>query len=342
MAVAALLAACPAHAKSKVGRLVERLESARGEEQFRLVAALGRSGSHDALKPLLGLFDYRKAKPKVSLAVIEALGALKDKGAVSSLVSAWDYAESVKLRGEVPGPIQAMRAAIVESLGLIGEKRTADLILRALGDDDPLVSRRAIEACARLKERRSVELLIQLMEREGEVGWAACEALGEIGDNKAKSFLQRGLKSEDPFAQAAAAYSLARMGDKDARGTLKSLMIGADAVKPALRAAYYLARLDEDAGFDQLLRTVHDRKSALREAAADFLGKTGNRKVVNYLIESLGSGQDPALRLLCVRALGGIGGPKAVHSLYRASEDKDANLAAAARAALTGLGEFDD
>ena len=59
------------------------------------------------------------------------------------------------------------------------------------------------------------------------------------------------------------------------------------------------------------------------------------------LIECLDKSEDPALRLLAVRALGELGGVRAVFALNKVKNDGDPAVRTAARMALNDLGELD-
>ncbi|MBI5625303.1 MAG: HEAT repeat domain-containing protein [Elusimicrobia bacterium] len=343
LVLAPLLAPVPVLAKGRVERLAGQLEAVRDadtDERLRLVAALGRSGDDEALAPLLKQFRFRKDKPAVSAAVALALGRLADRGAVGSLLECWDHLESLRLRGELSPAFQRLRSAVLEALGLIGDKKASPVVLAALADEDDAVALAAIEATARLKERKAVDSLMGLAGSDPRFIASVYEALGEIKDSRARPVLLRGAKGDDPSAAAAASYALIRMGDGSGKEALRKLVVEGQG-KAALKAAFYLAKLDESEGVDKLLAVLHDQDSAFRASAAAYLAQAGNRKAVGPAAETLERSKDPELRRLCVTVLAGVGGPKAVHALSRASEDEDASVAGAARAGLADLGEGD-
>lgn len=341
-ALLSFLAVLPAHAEKRVEMLSLLLESAKGPEQVRLISALGRTDSADAVKPLLKQFQFRAGRPAVSLAVIRALGRLGRKEAVGPLTDAWDHLESLKLRGGLsPGQAQ-MRAAIVEALGRVNDGKGTALVLAAVGDDDPAVSAKAVEACGRLREKKAVPLLLDLAEREPGSGDGVYEALGEINDSRARPLLEKAAKGDDPAAMAQASFALARMGDRFRREDLRKAMTAGGGGREALLPAFYLARLDEKDGLDHLVALARDRQSPLAETAAALLARSANAGAVPPMSETLGKSQEPFLRLLAVKVLSGVGGPKAESALAEAARDRDAQVAAAARAALAELGGYDD
>ena len=153
--------------------------------------------------------------------------------------------------------------------------------------------------------------------------------------------LERGAKGDDPFAAAAASYGLVRMGVRGSLEVLKKAAAAEQTGKPELMAAFYLARLDEDDGVDMLIAVLRQKDSPLAGTAAGHLANAGNRRAVAPAVDLLENSKDSGQRLLCVRVLAGVGGPKAVHALDRAAKDSDAGVAKAARAALAELGEED-
>lgn len=321
---------------------IKDLPGARLEAQLWIINALGHSESSRAGEALLSLFDVRKGSPRQSAAIVGALGLLKEEKAVEPLITAWDYLDSLRLRAELPGQLQTLRAAIIEALGRIKDKRAEPLVLRALSDEDGLVVQRAAEAAGRLSVRKAFEPLVELLARGGDIAQSAYEALGEMKDERADAALTRGLKGEDLFVRASAAYALARLGKKAGEDTLRKIMRDqAKETSAGVLAAYYMVKLDDSAGFDYLFVVLKMKESPLRAKAALALGKAGNLRAVLPLIECLKDSEDADLRLLAARGLGQLGGTRAVLALNRAKDDRDSAVRAAARMALNDLGEMD-
>lgn len=316
--------------------------AANPAQQQRAVAVLGRLGDVRAVDPLLKLFDVRQAKPALSAEIVRALGRLRDARVVDPLVAAWDYLNSLSLRmgrSELPAHLQVMRAEIIEALGEIGDPRSSQTVLAALADEDPLVVARAAEAAGRLKERRAYEPLVELLNRGGAEGQAAYEALGELKDDRALSILEKNIKSEDMAVEVQAAYALAKMGKKQGEERMRKFMESGSKESPSgVLAAYYMAKLDKEDGIDYLLAVLKNKDGALRAAAAEALGKAGNRKAILPLTELLGK-LDPPLKVIVARGMGQLGGSRAVSALGKLKDDPDYDVRAAARLSLDGLGE---
>lgn len=343
MAVLLVLAG-PAFARTRVKPLIEKLEKAQGPEQIHVVEALGRTGSKDAVSPLLDLFDVRKAPPKLTAALVVALGRLKDERAVDALIGAWDYLNSMRLamESDFPAHLQILRAAVVESLGQIGGARVVPILHDALQDKDQLVVARAAAALGAMRDRDGVDALIQLAARGGNVGQSAVESLADIGDERAISTMQRLLRSEDPKVRAQAAFALVKLGDKEEDGAqeLENLQSSERyELKDRLFAAYYLARLNKREGLDFLTGLLAKGPEPVRELAAQALGRSKNEKAVAPLAEAALRAKDPSLRLMVARGLSEIGGTRAIYSLRRMEEDENQSVRGAAKMALYDLGE---
>ena len=338
LAAGLLLAAVPAGAKTSVNRLLRELSATQGDAQLRVIRALGRSGRSKAAAPLLALFDVRQDSPRRSAAIAEALGKLGARGAAEPLTGAWDYLTGLRQQGELPAQIAVLRRAVVEALGGVGGEAAGRTLLEALSDPDPAVAQGAARGLGLLRERRAAGALSELSSRGGNLGQAACEALGRIGGEQVVPALQRGLRLE-PAQAASAAYGLALMGRKEGRRRLEELLAAPSASGPSgVLAAYYLAKLDRSAGLDFLVRRLESGEEALSLPAAEALGKCGNPRAAAPLAEALGRA-GPALRLVIARGLGELGGPRAALSLKALRDDPDPGVRGAAAIALAELGE---
>lgn len=341
----ALLLLVPAvsSAKVKIKAVAAELESARGARQLQLVRALGRSGNPDAVAPLLKLFDIKKGSPRLSSAIVEALGALEDERAADVLIGAWDYLSSVRLQlgEEMPPQLQVLRAGVVEALGRAGGAKAAGILQGALDDRDPAVVERAVEAFGRRRDKKAVEAIVQLLGRGGNITQAALESLGEIGDERAAAALERAMKSEDLTARIPAAYAFTRLGKPGRSAVAELAAIVEDRrleVRARVLAAHYLARLDDRRGLDFLASLVERGEGNERVLALEALGKCRNPRAVMPLVEAV-ERSDVFQRIVIARGLAFLGGGRAIAALRKLSEDKSQAVRNAARLALVDLGE---
>ncbi|MCX5797602.1 MAG: HEAT repeat domain-containing protein [Elusimicrobia bacterium] len=335
-----LLASAPAAARPSVGRLLKLLPKTQGDGQLRLIRDLGLSGKPKAaVPPLLALLDVRQDSPRRSAVIVEALGRLGDRKAAETLLGAWDYLVGLRQQMDLTAQVQVLRLAVVEALGRVGGEAAGRALMEALSDPNPAVAQAAVRALGTMRERKSVEALAELAGRGGDLGQAACEALGAVGDARGRPALERLLKAENALQAAPAAYGLARLGRKEGVRALEGMLESSLTGDPAARlAAYYLAKLDRSSGLDFLVQLLEAEGGNLQISAAEILGKAGNRRAVLPLTEAIHAAE-PALRLVIAHSLGQLGGARAVLTLKKLKDDDHLAVRAAAAAALAELGE---
>lgn len=345
--LAAALALCccwPAQARPRVKSLARQLKTAKGDDQIRVIEALGRTRRKEAVEPLLAIYDERKNSPRVTAALIDALGELRDERAADALIGTWDFLNSLRLQmqADFPAHLQVLRASVAEALGKAGGARALPVLHDAVQDKDALVVGRAAAALGQLKDRSAVDALLQLSSKGGNIGQSAIESLADIGDERAVPPLERLLAGDDPTLRAEVCYALAKLKDQDEDGERDlSAMITNERLeaKDRLLAAYYLSRLGSRAGLEYLTHLLAKGTESTRALAAQALGRAKNSNAVPPLAEAALRSKDASLRLVIAQSLGQIGGTRAVYTLRRMEDDGNQNVRAAAKQALTDLGE---
>ena len=338
LALIAALAVC-ASAKSAVKRWASELDGADLPRQIVAARMLGRLGEKDGVDPLLNRLDARRCSPRLTAAIVESLGQLKDPKALDGLMGAWDYLNSARLQlgSELPGNLQTLRALVAEAVGEIGTERAAPLLEEAISDKDPLVVQKAALGLGQIRDKNAVEPLLALLAKGGNLAQAGFEALGRLGDPRGTTALLGYLSGEDQGARVEAAYGLS-LTDKKYRDELAKLMREEKLeFQYRILAAYYLAKLDDGAGLDFLGRLAKKSKPGDQAKALEALGKSGRPRAVPLVAEAAQT-PDAAVRLLCAQALGRLGGSKAVAALKRLREDQSQAVRAAAK---QGLDELD-
>lgn len=343
-AFALLLLAAPAPArKPKVKDLVASFEAAKTDERLRLAGTLARMKDKKAVDALIAAFDIKKGNPRESAAIVDALGVAGDSRAVEPLAAAWDYLRSMILQmGELPGHLQVLRWKILEALSRLGGDQAVRTLSEALNENDPRVVEEAVRGLGRLQVRDAVPALQQLAGgATGNLLQSILEALGDIGDKRAVSTLEQAFNNPDKFIEVQASYGLAKLGKKEAVARLASFLKGDPGEdKVGLLAAYYLVKLDKDAGLEHLEAMMKKADSPLSPLAAETLGKTENPRAVLVLVEAL-KAPDPAVRQAVARALVRVGGPRAVTALKKLRADANPGVRSTALNGLADLGEVD-
>lgn len=343
--LAALLLASAAQArKPKVKNLIASFEAAKTDERIRMAGPLGRTKDKKAVDALLLAFDVKRGNPRESAAYVTALGLAGDPRAVEPLSGAWDYLRSMKLQlGELPGHLQVLREKILDSLSRLGGAQAVRILSEALNDSDPRVVEQAVRGLGRLEVRDAVPALQQLAGgATGNLLQSILEALGDIGDKRAFSTLEQAAVNPDKFIEVEASYGLAKLGKKEALARLQGFLAGDPGEqKVGLLAAYYLVKLDRDAGLEHLEKMMMKPDSPLAPLAAETLGKTENPRGVLVLVEAL-KAPDAGVRLAVARALTQLGGPRSVTALKKLRADPNPGVRSAAINGLVELGELDN
>ena len=339
--VFAALTAVSARAKEREKTVLSDFETGKTEDRIRLAPALGRMKDKKAVDALLNAFNIRRANPRETAAIVEALGRAGDPRAVAELAGAEDYLRSMSLQlGDLPAHLQILRGNILEALGRLGGDQAVSILEESVNDKDPRVVEEAVRGLGRLQIKDAIPALQQLAVR-GDMNQTVFEALASIGDKRAASTLEQGLASSDKFVNVEAAYALAVLGRKDMGARLEGFLKNdPGSEKVGILAAYYLAKLDRTSGLDHLVALTKKPDAGFAVLAAEALGKSGNPRAVLPLVEALKT-DDSSVRLAVARGLGLLGGTRALAALKKLRQDPNPGVHNAALASLAELGEID-
>jgi len=303
---------------------------ADGDEHVRsaVQGALAASGSA-AIGPLAAALQ--RPDPATRLAAAQALGATRVPGAVRPLVIA------------LHGSDELTRMDAAEALGRTAQAEAVDPLVASLSDPSTLVRARAAEALGRLKDARAVEPLIRaLSDADSYVRVSAAAALGEFGDPRAIGPLVANLGDceitvvgeEDFSVTCWAAESLAKYG-APAVGPLVHALRDA---RVSTAAAYGLGKIGTPA-VKALVAALGDPDPHVQGGAAFALGQMRARAAVEPLLAV--AQQGGSARHNVVRALGRIGGARAVPVLAGMLRDREGRLRKVAARALVDIGDRD-
>jgi HEAT repeat protein len=168
------------------------------------VEVLNQVGNTDAIKDLLGALRDRDWWVRVRAA--DALGSIGGPKVVEAVLAL------VKDKDEF------IRRCAIEILNTTrtqgGEERTLNSLVGALDDEDWWVRERAIDALARIGDRRAVPALLQVMERDSKAAPVAIRALAGLGDAQAIPALLAQLRRQDQSIRREAIRALAALADE--------------------------------------------------------------------------------------------------------------------------------
>ena len=163
---------------SALPSLVEALKHPEWLVRLHAVEALAKSGSPDAVEPLLWVL-FNDQDQAVREDVVRALGQLRDGRAMEFLVTVMNE----------PG----LRPLAVDSLGMVGDRRAVPVLIAVLEGSDRPVASRTVAGCG------------DSWDEEMETKGAAVRALGRLGDESAIPVLLKALGETVTRADAAAA-----------------------------------------------------------------------------------------------------------------------------------------
>jgi HEAT repeat protein len=256
-------------------------------------------------------------------------------------------------------------------MGRLGKPELRDALRALLGDAETEVRAAAATALVRLGEAEAIEPLVELLAYDRVPDAfepeAAVRALGEPAVKPLLALLDH----EDPYVAAAAARALPATGTRapaalsaladaarrnraplpeaalaalgaageEAVPTLEPLAKGAP---PALRAqiARTLGGIGRGRAMELLVAALKDTDEDVRWAAADALAPIADQDALWGLIAALRDGNEiRSIRVAAARALGRIGGERAMDALSLTLDTRSLPVRREAALALVRLGE---
>jgi len=302
-----------------VESLIQTLKEKDSSVRVLAVMTLGRLKDTRALEPLI-----QALKDKDREVGLQAVGALvrmgkpavepltqtlKDKDpsvrgeAVLVLQEIGDVRAVVPLTEALKDEDKDVRLAATFALGKMGDARAVEPLAQALKDACSIVQMGAADALASIGDTRAVEALFHflrsvslssLVDKDKEVREKAAQALGRMGEPAVKSLFQA-LRGEDREARWRAAWVLDKIGWKPRDDTERAHRLTAHAAAIGKKEWDELAQIGEPA-VEALVHALEDDHLSARSAAAEALGKIGDQRAAEAIIDWLFmSGQPPLL-----------------------------------------------
>lgn len=246
------------------------------ETRVELLAAAARLGDKSAATGLLA--QLAKGSPRTRVVAAGALGLLRAKQAVPTLIAALNDASQLRLQ-----------ASAAQALGLIGDDRALEPLIALAGRPKVFTPARiqALDALATFRARAAVPLATQLIDHaEREVGRAALRLLTAVPTRYVEPAIAFALKT--PLLRGEAARAAVAME----ANTLGPLILDA-AVDPGLTAderTWVLHALGTYPPTDTAARLM-DRfelaEAEERKVLLKALPEVGDRSVVPRLVRAL-------------------------------------------------------
>jgi len=282
--------------------LIEALKDVDGDVRMNAAEALGRIGDKRAVTPLTEAL--KDGDDSVRYYAAEALGRLGSREATNALI------------GTLNDGSWSVREATAEALGKIKDKKAVDALIETLNDEKALVRAKAVEALGRIGDERAVVPLLALIDDKREVYQALKGALRRIGSPAVERLI--GLMRS---GNCRAVHLLASIKDERAVDALIEALESED-LKLRYHAAFALAKTADKKATLPLIKALKDKDFYVRQGAAFALGKIRDERAVDSLIEAyrresecLREDGSTFVYRAIIRALGSIGGDKAVDAL---------------------------
>ncbi len=243
----------------------------------------------------------KQPDPGLCIAAIQAIGRLKDRRALGSLLDL--------LHREQNGEVRVAALEIVPSLKPLNPDEL-EMILRLLNDPDAQVKREAVNSLGKLGDVRAVPELVRLLKQDesSAMRQASAYALGRLCDETNRKIILDALieaskKDKTIEVREAAAFSLGSIGGEQAEKRLIDLLKAKkEDIRVIRTAAERLGELKSIDAVDPLLELLKNDKPELRRAAVIALGTIGDRRAMKPLLYKL-KDEDVYVRTEVSRAL---------------------------------------
>jgi HEAT repeat protein len=232
---------------------------------------------------------------------------------------------------------EALRIAVAELLGKLGDPRAVPALLRHQ-DDSPAVRRTVIGALAAIAHSSAEDALLRALnnpEDDGDARAQAAVALGKIASARGVATLVRALSDEDLIVRSAAVGALARAG----RAAIPALTQAIRNADPEVRrlAAEALGGMNDPAAVAPLSVALKDPDYRVRRTAATSLGQTGQTSAIPHLLDAL-SDPDGGVGEAAANSLANLGAA-AVQPLIARLGGNNPTVAYLAARALSAMGD---
>jgi HEAT repeat protein len=304
----------------------QALDQSRPEaERLQIIALLKTWGTDQVRAPLVAILS--DPSPTLRAAAANALGWKGNREAVPAL----------QARLEAPGEPAAVRIAVLDALGRIGDDAVRPALETASRDADPAVRSRALQALLFENLKSSADTSALLRQTAGDkdldlyVRSRAIQALS-LSQEPATTELLMGLLEREPSAKMPA------LKDNPTRQEMMAIRFR-EARDVRAWAAMSLWRTDQRTAIPLLLKTADDPDDFfLRLISVQALGYWKVPEALPVLVKRL---EDPLdqTRAAAAWGLGQIGNPSAVDPVAARLSDKVPDVRVQVVNALAELGD---
>lgn len=275
------------------------------------VFSLGRIGS-PAVIPFLkkALKHY---KPDVQEAALIGLGEIQDKSAIPDVSRLMVVADDQYVRWEAMKVLEKMEeGAAIEALVKTLDDKKAGAVSRRI----------AAEILGELKVKSALpDLLEAFSAKDAEIRWAAVEAVGKIGDVKAREAVEAMLNDKNLDVKMFAIGALGSFGRKESITALSRLLSSktTEVRKNTIRS---LRKIGGSEAIKYIRKALRDSDDYIRVQAIETLAALYDVESLDE-IKLLASDRSPSIRTAVMHAMGKLNGESCLDILRSGKEDKN-------------------
>lgn len=237
-----------------------------------------------------------------------------------------------------PGELTSPGEEAAKALANIGTTDIIEPLSTYLKDNRWYVRRNAALALGGIKDKRSVEVLIDVLKDQNrDVQSTAISSLVSIGDLTIIPLINA-FKSKDDFIRINATEVLTKIDFPFGWNEIPNFWIDIlqDKNPEVRRNAVVISGMWPISNLRTLITMLADKEPVVRKEVATILGKTGDRRAIKSLVIAC-KDKDSAVRLSATHALGKIDDQKAIKILVEMLRDKDSAMQQTAAEALRGI-----
>ncbi len=299
--------------------------------RYTCASLLGRIGDRAALPALQGALEAWS--PRVRGAAIEALRRIPDASSFEPLKKLFE-------RKDEEG---SNKAAALEALGTLSDKRALPLLRDALRDEKAGLSFYAFRGLFRSRHLMGRETLIgdvkhALGRNDVQLQVEGTFAAAELRAPELVASLVPLMESADKHLRNRAVYALGRIGDKAASTALLAQVPKVREARMLNNIAFALERLDPKAFYRTAEGLIEHKQAAIRMNAAFVLGDVKRPEGLPLLERALADKND-YVRVSAVAAIGNLDAPEAMPLLDKLVDDPNPTLRLAAIHAIFSLSD---
>lgn len=230
-----------------------------------------------------------------------------------------------------------IRGYAVEDIARLGNRNLYKYINEGLKDNDPFVRKRAVLAAGMLSDERTVDSLVELLNRDPSLKKNIIKSLQKTGSKKVFNLFIKFLEDKDVEVRKASINALGEFEDRRIIDPLISLFERDTQTRKDVVLA--LGNIKDEKAFEFLKGVATNREMGadIRAYAVEAMGMHKNRKAI-VLLKNIYKGGEPKVRIEAAKALANLEDEEIISILEELlSTEKDEEVSMATKEALNAL-----